>query len=136
MIKAFLRDHKAQVVAPPSHGEDHQSPSSSSGTIREAKTSPTAPHPGVPGSGLGPERREGAERREGEGGVGGSGSVKGAGAGDDGGVAEISAKTAELSMSSNTMADEADPCSPGDQTSACTEEAQRVFAQLQDTAKM
>lgn len=51
---------------------------------------------------------------------------------DDGGVAEISAKTGELSMSSNTMADEADPSCPGDQTSACTEEAEEVFARLQE----
>eukprot|EP00752_Nemacystus_decipiens_P005087 g4616.t1 len=83
-------------------------------------------------SGQGVEHREGAGRRgRGE---GAKGNDARGGGGDD--LAEISAKTAELSVSVNTMADEAAPSCPGAETTACAEKAWKVFSRLQDTAQI
>eukprot|EP00903_Cladosiphon_okamuranus_P014237 g13226.t1 len=128
MIKAFLRDHKAQVAVPLG---DHDDPQASCLSSLKRETPPAA-RPGVTAGdqGLGHAEREGRGD-----GVGGCGGV-GAGVGGDDSIAEISARTGEISMSSNKMNAEADPTCPGGETSACIERAREVLSRIQDTSKI
>lgn len=133
MIKAFLRDHKAQVAAPHGQRDDPQASSSSSSCpSRTERETPPAVRFGVTAGGQGLWQAE----REGRGeGVGVGKGVREGGGLDDG-VAEISGKMGDISMSSNRMADEADPSCPAGETTACIEGAWEVLSTLEDTSKM
>lgn len=134
LIKAFLRDHKAQVVAPSGEHvpEERQAHSSTCG----GRVNPTADRFGESGKGQG-HRSAKAEGRAPPGeGAGGEGLKGGSRDSNRDGVAEISATVGKLSLKWNTMEDGADPSSPGGETSACTARARETFGRLQATAKM